>query len=94
MVPWQIVFSEEILAHESPNLQLSPEDCVAASKDFELKIRLVSGGSIGFRGLEAEIDPPDERYQNLMFQVEIFIGDFGCRLFAFWPIPGECFAPF
>ena len=31
--------------------------------------------------------------QNSNFQVEIFSRDRGSLVFAFWLIPGECFAP-
>ncbi len=76
------------------NFEIRPEDCVAARKDLELKIRLLSAVSIGFRGLEAQLQVTMKSVRNSMFQVEICIGDFGRRLFAFWPECGECFAPY
>ena len=60
---------------------------------MELKIRLLRAVSIGFRGLEHGLDPWMETDHTSTFWVEIFIGDVGRRLFAFWPDCGECFAP-
>ena len=81
------------MLHMARYFQVSRQDCVAARKDLELKIRLLSAVSIGFRGLEAQLQVTLKNGRNSIFQVEIFIGDFGRRLFAFCPDCGECFAP-
>ena len=76
------------------NFRLWLQDCVAARKDLELKIRLLSAVSIGFRGLEAQLQLRLKSVRRRMFQVEIFSRDSGSHDFAFWPECGECFAPF
>ena len=43
------------MLHMARNFQTWLQDYVAARKDFELKIRLLSAVSIGFRGLEAQL---------------------------------------
>ena len=63
--------------HMARNFQTWLQDCVAAREDLELKIRLLSAVSIAFRGLEAQLQLMMKSVRRRMFQVEIFIGDFG-----------------
>ena len=82
------------MLHMARNFQTWLQDCVAARRDSELKIRLLSAVSIGFRRFEAQLQVTLKSVRKRMFQVEIFTRDFGRRLFAFWPACGECFAQF
>ena len=45
------------MLHMARNFEILPEDCVAARRDLELKMKLLSASSIGFRGLEDETHP-------------------------------------
>ena len=50
------------MLHMARNFHILPEDCVAARKDLELKIRLLSAVNIGFGGLEAKLQRKQKRY--------------------------------
>ena len=81
------------MLHMARNFEILPEDCVAARKDLELKIRLLSAASIGFRGFANQFRVTMKNVRKAKFQQEIVSRDPESHDFWFWPECGECFAP-